>query len=121
MSFNSSKKPKLVETKLSKYYINKLNKQKNIQEQLNKEIELVIPAEDSLYKKIINYLYDCIIYIYIYTRQSIINNYGFIFIISLLIILLYVRYIEVDNRKIKMQKLINKIKDDDSSDSSDSI
>ena len=121
MSFNSSKKPKLVETKLSKYYINKLHKQKNIQEQLNKEIELVIPAEDSLYKKIINYLYDCIIYIYIYTRQSIINNYGFIFIISLLIILLYVRYIEVDNRKIKMQKIINKIKDDDSSDSSDSI
>ena len=120
MSFNSYKKPKLVETKLSKYYINKLHKQKNIQEQLNKEIELVIPAEDSLYKKIINYLYDCIIYIYIYTRQSIINNYGFIFIISLLIILLYVRYIEVDNRKIKMQKLINKIKDDDSSDSSDS-
>ncbi len=118
MSFNSYKKPKLVETKLSKYYINKLLEQKNIQEQLNKEI--VIPIEDSLYNKIIKYLYDCIYCIYIYSRQTIANNYGFIFIISLLIILLYVRYIEVDNRKIKMQKLINKIKDNDSSDSSDS-
>jgi hypothetical protein len=53
-------------------------------------------------------------------RQTIINNYGFIFIISLLIILLYVRYLEVDRRKIKMQKIIDKINDEESSDSSDS-
>jgi hypothetical protein len=37
-----------------------------------------------------------------------------------LIILLYVRYLEVDRRKIKMQKIIDKINDEESSDSSDS-
>jgi len=122
MSFNSYKKPKLVETKLSKYYINKLLEQKNIiqDQSINKDVELVIPNDDSLYKKITNYLYKCICYMCANARQTIINNYGFIFIISLLIILLYVRYLEVDRRKIKMQKIIDKINDEESSDSSDS-
>jgi len=121
MSFNSYKKPKLVETKLSKYYINKLLEQKNIiqDQSINKDVELVIP-NDSLYKKFTNYLYKCICYMCANARQTIINNYGFIFIISLLIILLYVRYLEVDRRKIKMQKIIDKINDEESSDSSDS-
>jgi hypothetical protein len=122
MSFNSCKKPKLVETKLSKYYINKLLEQKNIiqDQSINKDVELVIPNDDSLYKKFTNYLYKCICYMCANARQTIINNYGFIFIISLLIILLYVRYLEVDRRKIKMQKIIDKINDEESSDSSDS-
>jgi hypothetical protein len=122
MSFNSYKKPKLVETKLSKYYINKLLEQKNIiqDQSINKDVELVIPNDDSLYKKITNYLYKCICYMCANARQTIINNYGFIFIISLLIILLYVRYLEVDRRKIIMQKIIDKINDEESSDSSDS-
>lgn len=130
MSFNSYKKPKLVETKLSKYYINKILEKKNkiniIQDQLlNKNEELVIPVEDGLYKKFTTYLYERMCYICTHTRQTIFDNYGFIFIMSLLIILLYVRYIEVTNRKNKMQKIINQINDedsnmlDDSNDSSD--
>jgi hypothetical protein len=114
MSFNSYKKPKLVETKISKYYINKLEKKNKINiiedQKLNNDAELVI------HKKITKYLSDGIRYIYNNTRQTIFDNYGFIFIMSLLVILLYVRYIEVNNRKNKMQKIIDNINYDDSND-----
>jgi hypothetical protein len=96
------KKPNLVEPKLAKYFINKINEQQNKLAQ-----EAIKVEEENIFKK---YLMD--IYNFIY------NNYGFVLIISLLVILLYVRYVEVSRRKSKMKKIIDKI--EENSDSSDS-
>ena len=98
------KKPNLVEPKLAKYFINKINEQQTKLAQ-----EAIKVEEETIFKKYLMNIYE-----FIY------NNYGFVLIISLLVILLYVRYLEVSRRKSKMKKIIDKIEENsDSSDSDD--
>jgi hypothetical protein len=105
MSFNSNNKPRLVEPKLSKYYISKIKekelKNKLAQEEIVKqkiELEISNQPPEPFYKKISKYIYDFII-----------ENYGFIILVSLFGILLYVRFIEVNKRKAQMKELLDKI------------
>ena len=89
MSFiSSSGKPKLVESKLIRYYVEK-NKMKELikQADIMKEIEIQNEIKP-LYHKIGRYVLT-------FFKQ----NYGFCIVITLLIILLYLRYIEVVKRK----------------------
>jgi uncharacterized membrane protein len=106
MSFNTEiKKPKLVENKLIKYFNEKKN-QKELKTKLAEEVlqkkNLEIEANnipvEPIYKKLLNPVWEIIK-----------ENYGFFMIITLIIILLYVRYIEVCNRKNKMKDVINRI------------
>jgi hypothetical protein len=98
------KKPKLVEPKLAKYFINKINEQ---QTKIAQESLLKV-EEETIFKKYLMKIYD-----FIY------NNYGFVLINSLLIILLYVRYVEVSRRKSKMKKIINQIEENTNESDSD--
>jgi hypothetical protein len=105
MSFNSYRKPRLVEPKLSKYYIDKIkekeNKSKIAQEEVIKqkmEMELLNQPAEPFHKKVSNYIYNFII-----------ENYGFVIMISLLAILLYVRYIEVNKRKAQLKEVVEKM------------
>lgn len=107
MSFESKlKKPRLVEGKLVKYY-NEKYKQKELKIEenvkLRQEME-IINNQPSWYKKFCNICWDFIK-----------ENYGFFIIITLITILLYVRFIEVNKRKQKMKKIIDKINKDDQS------
>jgi hypothetical protein len=106
MSFSTEiKKPKLVENKLIKYYNDK-NRQKELKIKINqeevqkKQIEQEannIPVEP-IYKKILNPVWEFIK-----------ENYGFFIVVTLISILLYVRYIEVCRRKNKMKIVIDQI------------
>jgi hypothetical protein len=98
------KKPKLVEPKLAKYFINKINEQ---QTKIAQDALLKV-EEETIFKKYLMKIYD-----FIY------NNYGFVLINSLLIILLYVRYVEVSRRKSKMKKIINQIEENNTDSDSD--
>jgi hypothetical protein len=105
MSFNSYRKPRLVEPKLSKYYINKMKekeyKEKIIQKEVTKqqiELEILNQPSEPFHKKVSNYIYNFII-----------ENYGFVIMISLLAILLYVRYIEVNKRKAQLKEVVEKM------------
>ena len=105
MSFNSYRKPRLVEPKLSKYYIDKIKekeyKSKIAQEEVTKqkiEMELLNQPAEPFHKKVSNYIYEFII-----------ENYGFVIMISLLAILLYVRYIEVTKRKAQLKEVVEKM------------
>jgi len=98
------KKPKLVEPKLTKYFINKINEQ---QTKIAQEALLKV-EEETIFKKYLMKIYD-----FIY------NNYGFVLINTLLIILLYVRYVEVSRRKSKMKKIINQIEENNTDSDSD--
>ncbi len=105
MSFNSYRKPRLVEPKLSKYYIDKIKekeiKAKLAQEEFTKqkmEIAILNQPAEPFHKQVTNYIYNFII-----------ENYGFFIMISLLGILLYVRYIEVNKRKAQMKEVIEQI------------
>ena len=105
MSFNSYRKPRLVEPKLSKYYIDKIKekeqKAKMAQEEFTKqkiEMEILNQPPEPFHKKVTNYIYDFII-----------ENYGFFIMLSLLGILLYVRYLEVNKRKAQMKEVIEQI------------
>jgi len=91
MSFDINKKPKLVESKIYKYYDNKVKIKEN-----NKIIPII--EYDPWYKK----PYDCVC---IFIKQ----NYKIFFIGFLISVLLYVRYIEVRLRKKKMKDTIDKI------------
>ena len=98
-------KPKLVEPKLYKYYNNKLRtkeiKAKIKQDKIIKNNELSkihVIKSDACYKKILINIWNLIK-----------ANYGFFLIISLISILLYVRYIEVNSRKKKIKNIIDKI------------
>ena len=105
MSFNSYKKPRLVEPKLSKYYIDKI-KEKELKAQFAKEelikqkmeTELANKQAEPIYKKFYDQVY-----------LFVIENYGFVIIICLLAILLYVRYIEVNKRKAQVKEIMEKI------------
>jgi hypothetical protein len=106
MSFNKDiKKPKLVENKLIKYYNDKKSQKelkiKLVEEELQKkklELEINNIPVEPIYKKILNQVYEFIK-----------EYYGFFIIITLISILLYVRYIEVCNRKKKMKDVIDQI------------
>lgn len=98
------KKPKLVEPKLAKYFIDKINEQ---QTKIAQEALLKV-EEETIFKKSLMKIYD-------FTY----NNYGFVLINSLLIILLYVRYVEVSRRKSKMKKIINQIEENNNESDSD--
>lgn len=99
MSFDNhnKKKPKLVEPKLYNYYNEKLKKIKN-DEITNKLVIEAAIESNTWYKKISKNIW-----------KFIKENYGFFLIISLISILLYVRYIEVNSRKNKMKDAINRI------------
>ncbi len=106
MSFNADiKKPKLVESKLKRYY-NEKNRQRELKEKIaqeevfKKQIEeqaSVVPNEPT-YKKILNPVWEFIK-----------DNYGFFIIITLISILLYVRYIEVNRKKERMKNVIEQL------------
>jgi hypothetical protein len=101
MSFNIYiKKPNLVDKRLIDFYINKIKEDKLKEEinqenikQINNNHEIIscsnnIKNEINWYDKYIEYV-----------KMFIKENYGFVIITSLIIILLYVRYIEVKRRK----------------------
>ncbi len=106
MSFDiHNNKPKLVEPKIYKYYNEKLRtkelKNKMKQEEIIKQQEeanISVIEPDPWYKKVGESIWEFIK-----------ENYGFFLIISLISILLYVRYIEVNSRKKKMKDAIDKI------------
>jgi len=106
MSFDIyNNKPNLVEPKLYKYYNNKLRtkelKEKIKHDDIVKQQEVLnipIIKSDTWYNKIFTNIWEVIK-----------MNYGFFLIISLISILLYVRYIEVNLRKEKMKNVMNNI------------
>lgn len=105
MSFDSyNKKPKLVETKLVKYFNDKFKqkeiKTKMLQEDLIKQQGGNPESNDMqpYYKKIGLNIWE-------FLKE----NYGFFILFLLIILLLYVRYIEVSRRKEKMKNIINQI------------
>jgi hypothetical protein len=93
MSFDIySNKPKLVDSKLIKYY-NQKNKAA-IEEVKEPEVIEVI-EEETIQDKILK----CI-------KEFMIENYGFVILFSLIILLLYVRYIEVSKKKKKIKEML---------------
>ena len=106
----SNKSPKLVEKQLKNYYINKIK--------LNNIKELKLLKENEL--KNSNYFIDYIKILYNYILNYIIEfikeYYGFVLLFSLIIILLYIRYIEINNRKKKIKKIINNLNSSEESD-----
>ena len=116
MSFDIyNTRPKLVEGKLLKYYNKKYNPNYVIEEkpQIITKIEQPIVAElkgesividviptdfpEMWYHKLGNIL-----------LQFLKDNYGFVILFLLIVILLYVRYIEVNKRKVKVNLLLKK-------------
>jgi predicted PurR-regulated permease PerM len=96
-------KPKLIEPKIQKLIINKLEERKN--KFILKEQEIIqnniIEIPVSTNKKILNFLLDFLK-----------KNYIFIIIIILTFILLYVRYIETKKRKEQLKHILNQINQD---------
>jgi len=93
MSFDIyNKRPKLIEPKLLKYFNDKI-KNKEI-----KELESQNNLTETWQKKLCTNIC-CFIK----------ENYGFFIIITLILLLLYVRYIEVNKRKNKVQHIIKQI------------
>jgi len=94
MSFDIyNKKPKLIEPKLLKYFNDKI-KNKEKQQTLELQNNLTETWQKKLYKNICSFIKE---------------NYGFFIIVTLILLLLYVRYIEVNKRKNKVQNIINQI------------
>jgi len=97
-------KPKLIEPKIQKLIINKLEERKN--KIILKEQEIIqnniIEIPVSTNKKILNFLIDFLK-----------KNYIFIIIIILTFILLYVRYIETKKRKEQLKHILDEINQDD--------
>ena len=91
MSFDIySNKPKLVDSKLIKYY----NEKNKVVEVKEPEVVPVI-KEETPQDKILKYIKDFII-----------ENYGFVILFTLILLLLYVRYIEVNKKKKKLKQII---------------
>jgi predicted PurR-regulated permease PerM len=100
MSFDIyNKKPKLIEPKIFNYY-NERTKAKELKETIKKQelakIEMI--DNEKWYKKILENIWNFIK-----------DNYGFFLMVTLIILLLYVRYVEVNARKKKMKEVIDKI------------
>ena len=98
MNIEIPKYPKLVEKKILKY-INHKNKQKYLakEEIKQKEIAEIQIQSETWYKKLGDY-----------TWEFIKENYGFILLISLICLLLLVRYIECNKRKERIKELVMK-------------
>ena len=91
MSFDIySNKPKLVDSKLIKYY----NEKNKVVEVKEPEVVPVI-EEETIQDKILKYM-----------KEFIIENYGFVILFTLILLLLYVRYIEVSKKKKKIKELL---------------
>ena len=99
-------KPKLIEDKILKNYYEKLKKKYIISpENINKLIDN--PIDNPIDKPIDNpinnkWYYKLLLYIWNIIKEY----YGFFTIMTLLTILLYVRYIEVNKRKDKIKYLL---------------
>jgi len=86
MSFDSDvSKPKLVEKKIVKFFKNKINTKTNISSN----------STESYFTYFFNFIKD-------FAKE----NYGFVILITLITLLLYIRYIEVSNRKNIKKKLM---------------
>ena len=85
---NNDKIPKLVDKKIKNYFINKI-KLDNINVQSN--FNIIQIWYDFFKKIIINFIKE---------------YYGFVLLLSLIIILLYIRYIDVNKRKEKIRTII---------------
>jgi predicted PurR-regulated permease PerM len=114
MSFNSTGKPRLVETKLSKYYLDKIKqkelKEKIALEELEKskielELQNYVQPVEPFHKKITGYIWNFVM-----------DNYGFVILVLLLCILLYVRYIEVNKRKAQLKEVLEKMQNENNED-----
>lgn len=91
MSFDIySNKPKLVDSKLIKYY----NEKNKVVEVKEPEVVPVI-EEETIQDKILKYM-----------KEFIIENYGFVILFTLILLLLYVRYIEVSKKKKKIKEML---------------
>ena len=84
----NDKIPKLVDKKIKNYFINKI-KLDNINVQSN--FNIIQIWYDFFKKIIINFIKE---------------YYGFVLLLSLIIILLYIRYIDVNKRKEKIRTII---------------
>lgn len=104
LSYNNP--PKLVEKELKKFYVNKI-KVNNLKQQIyNESNEWTIINNLKYYlKNILNVIIEFIK-----------EYYGFVLLLTAIIILLYVRYIEIHKRKKKIKKILNKYDLDDSDD-----
>lgn len=92
-------KPMLIEPKLLKYYNNKFKRhEQKIKEELLLKNEIELIKSEPIYQKILRNLWEFIK-----------ENYGCFILISLILILLYVRYIEVNRKKEKVKDLMEKI------------
>ena len=98
-------KPKLIESKIIKKITNKLEERKNkiiLENKLKQEEiiqnEIINKPPEPFYQEILNYLLDFLK-----------NNYMFIIIICLIIILLYVRHIETIKRKKKLKEILDDV------------
>lgn len=96
MSFESSiNKPKLVDNRFIKYVNHKTKKKVLFKEEVNQKIQL---ENESWYNKLGKYFWD-------FTK----DNYGFVLLTTLITLLLWVRYIEVNRKKQKIKEIITKI------------
>jgi hypothetical protein len=101
MSFNTYiRKPRLVDNRLIEYYKDKFQKEELKEqikhENIKQELPVIIEEPQELwYDKYVEHI-----------KCFIKENYGFVIISTLIIILLYVRYIEVKKRKKKMKEII---------------
>lgn len=84
-----SNKPKLVDSKLIRYF-NEKNKAVEV-----KEPEVAEVVEETFTDKIL-----------VYMKEFVLENYGFVILFSLILLLLYVRYIEVNKKKKKIKEII---------------
>ena len=98
MRFQGTDRPKLVDINLLKY-VNHVTKKKYINKQeqeQKKEIE-VKESSEPWYNKLWNSIWN-------FVKE----NYGFVLLVSLVLILLWVRYIEVNKRKDKIKEIVSK-------------
>ena len=90
MNVHNFNKPRLVENKIKKLFIPK----PKIGGDVIVEKKIETSFLNNIYQSFLNFIKD---------------NYGFFILITLLSILLYVRYLEVNRRKEKMKDIIEKI------------
>ena len=96
MSFeNIPKRPSLVEKKILKFV--NMKKQRKIQIEQDKLEQIKIEQENTTFNKISTYIIDFIK-----------ENYGFVLLVFLIGMLLFVRYIECNKRKEKIKEIVTK-------------
>lgn len=96
MSFeNIPKRPSLVEKKILKFV--NMKKQRKIQIEQDKLEQIKIEQENTTFNKISTYTIDFIK-----------ENYGFVLLVFLIGLLLFVRYVECNKRKDKIKEIVAK-------------